>query len=594
VAHPDDERYQNLFGKSCTTPLFDVEVPIVAHPLAQPDKGTGIAMICTFGDVNDVTWWRELNLPNRAILGFDGRVQSTPPAGLDSPKAKENFSELAGKTVFSAKQRIVELLQESGDLKGDIRPIQHQVKFFEKGDKPLEIVSTRQWYIKNGGRDEVIKERLLELGKQLNFHPEFMTVRLADWINGLNGDWLISRQRFFGVPIPVWYPINESGETDYANPISPDKSQLPVDPTSDVPPGYQEEQRGKPAGFEGEKDIMDTWATSSLTPQLAAGWLDNQELFAKIFPYDLRPQGQDIIRTWLFSTLVRSELEHGELPWKHAAISGWILDPDRKKMSKSKGNVVVPDQLLKDHGSDGVRYWAASARLGTDTAFDEGQMKIGRRLALKLLNAGKFALSFELPSQDAKPTHELDLGLLASLAEVVQKSSEALERYDHTRALELTENFFWTFTDDYLESVKDRAYAGDPEGQSSAVATLRIALVCLNRLLAPFIPFAAEEMWSWWQKGSVHSSPWPTVEELGETGDASYLEVLSKSLAVIRKAKSDQKLSMKAEIKSAQLLVPEEKLDYARGLIEDLKLVGRISELEVAQGEFELNSVVFS
>lgn len=594
VAHPDDERYQKLFGQTCKTPLFDVEVPIIAHPLAQPDKGTGIAMICTFGDVNDVTWWRELNLPNRAILGFDGRIQSTPPAGLDNTKAKEIFAELAGKTVFSAKQRIVELLQQSGDLKGEIRPITHQVKFFEKGDKPLEIVSTRQWYIRNGGRDEPIKERLLELGRQLDFHPDFMTVRLADWINGLNGDWLISRQRFFGVPIPVWYPISESGETDYENPIAPDASQLPVDPSSDCPNGYKENQRGKPGGFEGEKDIMDTWATSSLTPQLAAGWLDNPELFEKIFPYDLRPQGQDIIRTWLFSTLVRSELEHGQLPWKNAAISGWILDPDRKKMSKSKGNVVVPDQLLKDHGSDGVRYWAASARLGTDTAFDEGQMKIGRRLALKLLNAGKFALGFELPNKDASPTHEIDKGLLGALAEVIEKSSEALEHYDHTRALELAESFFWTFTDDYLESVKDRAYAGDDDAKSSAVITLRITLATLNRLFAPFIPFAAEEMWSWWQQGSVHASTWPTVSELGDTGDSHYLEVLTKSLAVIRRTKSDQKLSMKAEISSAKLLVPGSDKDYAEKLISDLKLVGKITELEIAEGDYELDSVVFS
>ncbi len=594
VAHPDDERYQGLFGTTCKTPLFDVEVPIVAHPLAQPDKGTGIAMICTFGDVNDVTWWRELNLPNRAILGFDGRVQSTPPAGLDSPKAQELFAELAGKTVFSAKQRIVEMLQESGDLKGDIRPITHQVKFFEKGDKPLEIVSTRQWYIKNGGRDEEIKKRLLDLGKQLNFHPDFMSVRLADWINGLNGDWLISRQRFFGVPIPVWYPINDAGETDYENPITPSSNQLPVDPSSDVPEGFTEDQRGKLGGFEGEKDIMDTWATSSLTPQLAAGWIDNPELFEKIFPYDLRPQGQDIIRTWLFSTLVRSELEHQVLPWKHAAISGWILDPDRKKMSKSKGNVVVPDQLLKDHGSDGVRYWAASARLGTDTAFDEGQMKIGRRLALKLLNAGKFALNFELPSVDAKPTHELDKGLLAALAEVVEKSTEALEKYDHTKALELTESFFWTFTDDYLESVKDRAYAGTTEDRESAVITLRIALSILNRLFAPFIPFAAEEMWSWWQSGSVHVSQWPTVDELGEIGDKKYLEVLTAALAVIRRTKSDQKLSMKAEIESAELSVPAEDLALAENLAGDLKLVGRIKELKITEGEYGLGSVVFS
>jgi Valyl-tRNA synthetase len=263
-------------------------------------------------------------------------------------------------------------------------------------------------------------------------------------------------------------------------------------------------------------------------------------------------------------------------------------------MSKSKGNVVVPDQLLKDHGSDGVRYWAAAARLGTDTAFDEGQMKIGRRLALKLLNAGKFALGFDLPNTEAVPTFEIDRALLAALAEVIEKSTEALNNYDHTRALELTENFFWTFTDDYLESVKDRAYAGDDQAKSSAVITLRIALATLNRLLAPFIPFATEEMWSWWQQGSVHTSAWPTVEELGDIGDKKYLEVLSKSLAVIRKSKSDQKLSMKAEIDSAELTVPGEDMAYAEKLVEDLKLVGRINKLEIAEGDYQLKSVVFS
>ena len=593
VAHPDDDRYKHLFGKTVKTPLFGVEVPVVAHRLAQIDKGSGIAMICTFGDVTDVIWWRELDLPNRAIIGWDGRILTDAPEVITSARGQEVYAELAGKTVFSAKQRIVELLQESGDMVGEPKPITHPVKFFEKGDKPLEIVSTRQWYVRNGGRDADLRERLIALGKELNFHPDFMRVRYENWVNGLTGDWLISRQRFFGVPIPVWYAIDANGETLFDSPLVPDHSILPVDPSSDVPAGYTESQRNQPNGFVGELDIMDTWATSSLTPQLAGGWIADPELFAKVFPYDLRPQGQDIIRTWLFSSVLRSEQEHGKLPWSNAAISGWILDPDRKKMSKSKGNVVTPSDMLEEHGSDAVRYWAASARLGTDAAFDTGQMKIGRRLAIKLLNAAKFALSFEVPSGHTEVTEAIDQAMLLSLADVVREATRAFENYDHTKSLELTEKFFWNFTDDYLELVKERAYGqaeATPAAQASAAIALRQALHTLLRLFAPFLPFATEEVWGWWQTeaGSIHRSTWPTVEELTVGLDASnhgLLELASTALVGIRKAKSDAKASMKAEVLSATMQAPAAVLTSIRVFERDLKGVGRIEDLAYAEAE---------
>jgi valyl-tRNA synthetase len=592
VAHPDDERYKPLFGKTVRTPLFDVEVPVVAHRLAQIDKGSGIAMICTFGDVTDVIWWRELDLPNRAIIGWDGRIIDEIPAAINSARGQEIFAELVGKTVFAAKARVVELLQESGDMVGEPRAITHPVKFFEKGDKPLEIVSTRQWYIKNGGRDAEIRERLIELGKALNFVPDFMRVRYENWVNGLTGDWLVSRQRFFGVPIPVWYNLDANGEPDYTTILTPTHESLPVDPSSDVPPGFTEAQRGQPNGFIGEVDIFDTWATSSLTPQLAGGWIEDPEKYAKVFPFSLRPQGQDIIRTWLFSTVLRSMQETNELPWQNAALSGWILDPDRKKMSKSKGNVVVPAEPIDNHGADAVRYWAASARLGTDAAFDEGQMKVGRRLAIKLLNAAKFALSFEVPEGHTTVTEPVDQAMLLALAEVVKNATDAFEAYDHTKALELAEQFFWGFTDDYLELVKERAYNAEGKStaaeQASAAIALRRALHTMLRLFAPFLPFATDEVWSWWQggSGSVHRANWPTVEEAREGLDesnAGLLALASTALFGIRKAKSDAKVSMKAAVASATLQAPAELLVSLKGFEADLKSVGKIESLDYAE-----------
>ena len=586
VAHPDDERYQPLFGTTVTTPIFGVEVPVLAHHLAQKDKGSGIAMICTFGDVTDVVWWRELDLPTRAIIGKDGRIlDEAPAASLFSEAGTAAYAELAGKTVFSAKAKMVELLKESGDLIGDPKPITHQVKFFEKGDKPLEIVATRQWYISNGARDEALRDRLLEAGKQIDFHPEFMRVRYDNWVGGLTGDWLVSRQRFFGVPLPIWYPIDADGEVLREQPIVPGEHLLPIDPSSDAAPGYEECQRGQANGFIGKLDIMDTWATSSLTPQIAGGWETDPELFELVFPYSLRSQGQDIIRTWLFSTVLRAELEHHSIPWTDAGISGFIVDPDRKKMSKSKGNVVTPAAMLEEHGSDAVRYWAASSRLGTDAAFDPQnpkQMKIGRRLAIKVLNAAKFVYAFPVVELVETPTEPLDLDMLAELARVVETATAAYEDYDHARALEVTEQFFWTFCDDYLELVKERAYTGSGAAQASAVTALRQAIDVLLRLLAPVIPFATEEVWRWTHDGSIHTAAWPTVAELGTPGaPRGLLPAVSAALIGIRRAKTDAKASQKTEVLSATLAGPAIIAEAA----DDLRGVGRIAELTVVEAD---------
>ncbi len=577
VAHPDDERYQALFGTTVTTPLFGVEVPILAHHLAQKDKGSGIAMICTFGDVTDVVWWRELDLPNRTIIGADGRLIQDAPEAIVGDAATAAYAELAGKTVFSAKQRVVELLRESGDLIGEPKPITHAVKFFEKGDRPLEIISTRQWYIRNGARDDALRANLIERGREIDFVPEHMRVRYENWVGGLTGDWLISRQRFFGVPIPVWYRLDEHGER--AGVLVPLEGDLPVDPASQAPNGFEESQRGAPGGFEGELDIMDTWATSSLTPQIAGGWGTDDELFDLVFPYAVRGQAQDIIRTWLFSTVLRAELEHGVVPWRHAGISGFIVDPDRKKMSKSKGNVVTPAAMLEEHGSDAVRYWAASSRLGTDAAFDPQnpkQMKIGRRLAIKVLNAAKFVYSFpEVAAPDAFAP--LDADMLAELAVVVRTATEAYEAYDHARALEVTEQFFWTFCDDYLELVKDRAYRGD----ASAVTALWIAMDTLLRLLAPVLPFATEEVWSWLNEGSIHVAAWPSAEDVSTAPPAGVLPAVSEALIAIRRAKTDAKASQKTEVLSATIAGPA----VLQGALDDLAAVGRIADVTFVEAD---------
>ncbi|MDQ0612553.1 valyl-tRNA synthetase [Microbacterium sp. W4I4] len=585
VAHPDDERYQASFGTTVRTPVFDVEVPVLAHHLAQPDKGSGIAMICTFGDVTDIIWWRELDLPNRTILGKDGRVLTDAPEAIRTDAGKAAYEQLAGKTVFSARKTIVELLGESGELIEVGKPFNHAVKFFEKGDRPLEIVSTRQWYIRNGARDAELRDQLLENGKQMSWHPDFMRVRYENWVGGLTGDWLVSRQRFFGVPIPIWYGLDENGERDYDRVLTPAHDILPIDPTTDVPAGFTEEQRGVPGGFVAEQDIFDTWATSSLTPQLAGGWQRDKDLWNLVAPFDLRPQGQDIIRTWLFSTMLRSTLEDQRAPWSNAAISGFIVDPDRKKMSKSKGNVVTPADILEKHGSDAVRYWSASSRLGMDAAFDPQnptQVKIGRRLAIKILNAAKFVLSFPVP-EGAQITHALDASMLATLDAVTREATAAYENYDQAKALEVTEAFFWTFCDDYLELVKERAYDQTDVGQASAALALRLALSTLLRLLAPIVSFATEEAWSWFEDGSIHTASWP--EPLGSEGDPAVLSVASAALIGIRRAKTEAKASQKTPVSSATIAAPPAKADALRAAADDLRAVGRIAELTVVEGD---------
>ncbi|HEY1738763.1 MAG TPA: class I tRNA ligase family protein, partial [Acidimicrobiia bacterium] len=390
------------------------------------------------------------------------------------------------------------------------------------------------------------------------------------------------------------------------------ESMLPVDPSAEAAPGYDESQRGKANGFVGDGDVMDTWATSSLTPLIVTAWADDDDLFARTYPMDMRPQAYEIIRTWLFSTVVRSHYETGSLPWKNAAISGWVLDPDRKKMSKSKGNVVGPMDWIDKYGADALRYWAASARPGTDTAFEEAQLKIGRKLAIKVLNVSKFVLNVASPSGreaqasgggvagegaasvPARVTDPLDRAMLAQLADVVREATTAFDAFDYARSLERTEAFFWRFCDDYVELVKTRAYQTGTDAGASATAALLVALATLQRLFAPILPYASEEVWSWWRDGSVHRESWPEPAELGDaavSGDPLVLDVAADVLGEVRKAKSEAKVSLATTAKRVVVRDTEARLAALALAESDVVAAGKITEL-VTEAADELSVTV--
>ena len=563
TAHPDDDRYKPLFGKTALTPLFGAPVRIFPSELADPAKGTGILMVCTFGDQTDVLWWREQDLPLRQLVGRDGRLERVSFGSEAFPsrqpeRANEYYGKLAGLTVKQAQKAIVELLRDpAGSATGKSAPLQsepevmeHAVKFFEKGDRPLELLPTRQWFARLLDKTD----RLLEKGAQIAWHPPFMRARYEDWTKNLGLDWCLSRQRYFGVPIPVWYPLDESGAPRYDAVILPKPETLPVDPLAEAPPGYTEAQRGKPGGFAGDPDIFDTWFTSSLTPQISAHtWLD-PERSAKLFPADIRPQAHEIIRTWAFYTIAKALLHQDTVPWKHILLSGWILDPERKKMSKSKGNTVTPLHLLEQNTADGVRYWAASARLGVDTAFDEKVFGIGKRLCTKLWNAAKFVLQ---QKAEAHPIScELDRAFVAKLAALVERVTALHDDFNYAQALAETETFFWTsFTDTYVELAKARAWGGpsvSAADQGSAVAALRLGLSVLLRLFAPVLPYVSEEIWSWVfaeETGapSIHRAAWPSAADFAgvaaPAGPRSF-ELAVTAQAAINRAKTEASASM--------------------------------------------------
>lgn len=602
AAHPEDERYKDLFGQRAITPLFRVPVRIFPTTLADPEKGTGILMVCTFGDATDVQWWREEQLPLRQVIGTDGRLAgirfgSEAFPSLDPQAAQDFYGHLADCSVKEAQKRIVELLRDpkgsavgagQAPLVGEPRPLEHPVKFFEKGDRPLEFITTRQWFVRLMDK----KQRLVEAGERIEWHPEFMRARYRNWTENLQIDWCISRQRYFGVPFPVWYPVDADGRVRHDQPILAEQADLPIDPTSQLPPGYTEAQRDQKGGFTGENDVFDTWFTSSLTPQIASGWWLRPESHEKLFPMDLRPQSHEIIRTWAFYTIAKALLHEDQIPWKHVGISGWVLDPDRKKMSKSKGNVLTPMHLLDSYGSDAVRYWSAGAKLGVDTAFDEKVLKVGKRLVLKLFNASKLVLSMSGP--DLPPSRPLDLGFLTRLRELVERASRQMDGFEFATALDEIERFFWgSFTDTYAELVKNRARAeDDPEGRGSAVNALQIGLKALLRLFAPFLPYITEECWSWGYAAhegqpSIHRAPWPTVAELsGFAGDGADFDAAVAALQAVHRAKTQAGASVGRQVAFLRLAASPAAAARLARLLPDVLAAARVErhELEPREG----------
>jgi valyl-tRNA synthetase len=615
LAHPDDERYKHLFGKRAITPLFHAPVPILADPLADPEKGTGILMVCTFGDQTDVEWWRKFDLPLRQVVGRDGRLMQVTfgEPGWDSLQqeaANSVYLQLAGLSTSQAQKRIVEIAEHTeGAIDRSKLEITHTVKIFEKGDRPLELVPTRQWFARILDK----KPELVEQGKKIEWHPPHMGIRYEHWVEGLNQDWCLSRQRYFGVPIPVWYLLGPSGEVLYDQPILPSAEDLPVDPLDDAPKGFEESQRGKPGGFAGDPDVLDTWATSSLTPQIATKWVVDKDRYAKLFPMDIRPQSHEIIRTWAFYTIVKAYTHEREIPWRNVVISGWILDPDRKKMSKSHGNVVTPEPLLDEYGADSVRYWAGRARLGVDTAYDEQVFKVGRKLCTKLFNASKFAIGrFEGIDPNLlgpeRVVTETDRAMIGELRPLVERATAAFEQFDYAQALSLVEDFFWrTFCDNYLELVKPRTYEeGETEGRLSAAATLRLVHRALVRMFAPFLPFLCEEVWHWCYSedsgmhNSVHKSPWPSLDEFAGIPAPSDPRIFESALLVIdsiRKAKAEANLSMKADVARITIACNDDMEVILTPTMSDIKRMQNVQEVEWAEarsdgGGIEVNTTL--
>jgi valyl-tRNA synthetase len=579
----DDTRYKHLHGQFAIVPICGTKVPILADDQVQIDKGTGLVMCCTFGDMVDIEWWRKHKLPTRVILDQFGRIALKDKLKDQAFQFQETHlflelvEKLEQKKVSEAREIMVEGLRNHGAILSQTE-VMRMVKCAERSKAPMEILVTPQWAIKVLDK----KEELIAKAKECQWHPEHMLHRMINWIQGVSWDWCISRQRYFGVPFPIWYSKRKGEEGKI---LVASKDQLPVDPTVDLPAGYTKDE------VTPELDVMDTWATSSVTPQINSMGINDKfymdaERHKKLFPADLRPQGHEIIRTWAFYTLVKSLMHENTIPWKNVMVNGWVLTADKAKMSKSKGNVISPVQLMAEHGTDVVRYWASAFAPGTDIIFSEDAFKNGKRLVNKLWNAAKFvsshmgAMNITAPSI-LKVNCDIDRWIISRLHEVVQAATKAFDGFEYFASRSKVEAFFWRdFCDNYLELIKTRIYDAEnknPIGQASAVHTCALVLSTLLKLLAPFMPHITEEIYSlvFESPSSIHAQgTWPRFQEIPYDKKSliagGFIEQL---LAAVRKFKTEEKASMKTEIAAIDIIPMNDKIiaaDFGDSL-QDLK-----------------------
>lgn len=555
--HPDDKRYKKIIGRKAQVPIFGNRVEILPDKKVDMNKGSGAVMCCTFGDKTDVEWFKEYKLPLAISLEKFGKMtkQAKKYAGLGIKEArKEIIKDLKGKSLLISQKKIT-----------------HSVNIHERCKTEVEILNSEQWYIKILDQ----KKKFLELGKKITWHPPFMRSRYDNWVENLGWDWCISRQRFFGIPFPVWY-CRKCGEVKIA-----EESDLPIDPISDKP-------RGKCAKcgsitFAPEKDVMDTWATSSLSPQLALSLFFNRKTSGKMMPMNLRPQAHDIISTWLFYTIVRSWCHFENIPWEKVMVSGHVLDEHGRKMSKSLGNVVAPQAIIEKYGADALRFWSAGRSLGQDINYSEEEINTGRKTTTKLWNAGRFMAMNVKKAQLLKTKDHLepaDIWILDELNKTIAKTTDAFEKYAYARAKEAIDDFFWSrFADYYVEFVKYRFFGEDEKSKNAAAKTLGTVFYNIIKMYAPIMPFVTEEIFQTYFKHlekakSIHISKWPEEIRISKKMDIADFASALKAVDEIRKHKTKKNISLGEEIQSLKLKTKVNLKKYG----EFLKKVGRVKK----------------